>query len=42
MYEKHLAREAYLESPPRFVMELFCKENEGLLTMNYFRKKFLS
>ena len=25
MPEKHIAREAYLESPQRYMMELFCK-----------------
>ena len=26
MHEKHTAREAYLESPERYMMELFCEK----------------
>ena len=25
MHEKHIAREAYLESPKRYILEVFCE-----------------
>ena len=39
MYRKHIAREAYLESPQKYTMELFCKRANDFKPLNCFSKK---
>ena len=39
MPEKHIAREAYLESPQRYMMELFCKRANDFKPSAVFSKK---
>ena len=35
MHKKHISREAYLESPQRYMMELFCKRANDFRSENF-------
>ena len=39
VHEKHIAREVYLESPQRYMMELFCETANEFKPLAVFAKK---